>query len=113
VSIGIGQPKHAERVCVRKAPNLICLSDATTGTHERYGLRQGTLGQLAAPRVLAAAGRAMARGNFQTQVTGDPKMLAGAFVIDTQGIVHHAFYSAHAGDHPAAADLVSAAGSLR
>lgn len=109
IGVGIGEPKHAERVCGRKAPHLTCLSNESTDTHLSYGLAQGKMGQLLSPQTLIAGARATLKGNFQAlEATGDAKMLPGTFIVDQNGVIQYAYYSKHAGDHPPIDELRAA-----
>ncbi len=109
----MGQPKHAERYCGKLAPSMVCLTDEKTVPYQTYGLQQGKLKDLLSPSVIAASVRALARGSLQGKTIGDAKMLPGTFIVDKQGIIQYAYYSKHAGDHPAIADLVAAANTVR
>jgi peroxiredoxin len=113
VGVAMGQPKHAKRYCGKLAPGMTCLTDETTLPYQIYGLQQGKLKELMSPSVVAASLRALARGSSQGKAIGDAKMLPGTFIVDQQGIIHYAYYSKHAGDHPAIADLVAASNTLR
>lgn len=112
IAVGMGQPKHARRICGRLAPGLNCLTDESHEAYARYGLRQMRATEALSIGMLKAAGRALAAGHRQGQTIGDPRMLPGTFIIDREGIVRFAYYSSHAGDHPAVADLVRAAATL-
>ncbi len=112
VGIGIGVPKHAERVCGKKAPSVMCLSDATIGTHVAFGLGHASLGQLLDPRMMVAGAKAVLAGNMQGIPTGDTRMMPGTFIVDREGIIQYAFYSDHPGAHPPIADLVEVGASL-
>ncbi len=112
IAVGMGQPKHARRICGRLAPGLTCLTDEAHEAYARYGLRQMRATEALSFGMLKAAGRALAAGHMQGQAIGDARMLPGTFIIDREGIVLFAHYSSHAGDHPAIADLLRAAATL-
>ncbi len=108
IGIGMGQPKHARKICGRKAPSVTCLTDDTSGTHKTYGLTRIFGLQALSPKMAAAGARATLRGHKQGKPTGDVKMLPGTFIVDQAGIIHYAYYSDHAGDHPDIAKLIAA-----
>src|SRR5690606_32189292 len=97
-----------ERVCGRKAPNLVCLTDASTTTHELYGVRRMGAGSMKWGPVLAAGVKAVLHGNIQAQATGDQKMLSAAFIVDQTGTVRYTYYSQHPGDLPTLEMLIGA-----
>jgi peroxiredoxin len=113
VGVGLGKPEHAANICSRIAPSVTCIVDSEKSAYVQYGLRQGTILQLFGPRVLAAGARAASAGHFQSQKTGDPMMMPGTFIVDSQGIIRYAHYSEHAGDHPPIQELLAAGQQLR
>jgi hypothetical protein len=112
-AVGIGQPKHAQRYCGRLAPSVTCLCNQTLEAYRAFGLTEGSLLQLAGPRVLAAGARAVARGMRQGQATGNALMLGGVFVVDQGGAILFADYDEYAGDHPEFSEVLSAVRALR
>lgn len=112
VAIGLGQPKHAERFCGSLAPSVTCLTNEESDLNEAYGLTRGSLLQLAGLSGLRNGARAARAGFSQGQATGDVRMLPGTFIIDTDGRVRYAYYSANAGDHPDISELLTAAEQL-
>lgn len=103
----MGQPKHAVRVCGSIAPHIDCLTNTTVEPYHAYGLHRGSIGALMGPSVILAGVRAVANGHMQSAPTGDVMMLPGTFIVDREGRIQYAYYSAHAGDHPTMADLVA------
>lgn len=104
--VGIGQPKHAERVCGNRASEMMCLADATTNTHKSWGLERGNPAQMFSPKSIIAGTKATLAGHFPVEPpTGDPWMMPGTFIIDAQGIIQYAHYSTNPGDHPEIAEL--------
>lgn len=83
----------------------MCLTDETTGSHEKYGLRRGSPSETISFDLVKASVRALSRGHIQGKATGDPKMLPGTFIVDREGRVGYAHYSKHAGDTPRITDL--------
>jgi hypothetical protein len=87
---------------------VTCLCNKTLEAYRAFGLKTGTLWQLAGPQVLLASARTAARGMTQGQNTGNPHMLGGVFVIDAGGVIRFAQYDEYAGDHPAFGDILAA-----
>lgn len=100
VAIGIGEPKHAIRVCGKLAPSVACLTDSTVASHQTYGIRRGGLGQLISPQVVAAGFRAAQKGFVPEASTGDTTMMPANFLVDREGVIRWLYYAKHAGDHP-------------
>ncbi|MBN1964653.1 MAG: redoxin domain-containing protein [Anaerolineae bacterium] len=113
VAVGMGESKHAQRYCGKLAPSIDCLTDESYAAYGVYGLQQAGVKELLNPGMVTASVRAFSGGYRQGQAEGDVRMLPGTFIIDRQGIVRFAYYSAHAGDHPPLADLFNAAAVLR
>ncbi len=114
VGLGIGQPKHAQRVCGRRAPAMLCLANESTTTHESYGLERGTAATMLSPKTVLAGTKATLAGHLALEApTGDPWMMPGTFVVDRQGVIQYAFYSQNPGDHPALTDLMRVAQPLK
>ena len=107
VAVGIGEPKHARRYCGKLAPSATCFTNKHTEMHKLYGLRQGTWGHFLNGSILKAAAQAWRAGFRQGQSTGDVTMLPGTFVLDKDGVIQYAYYSAHAGDHPDIAEITA------
>lgn len=109
VTVGMGEPKHAERYCGKIAPNVQCLADESHEAYYTYGLAPGGLKELASLSVLKAGRRAYKTGARQGETIGNAKMLPGTFIVDRAGKLQYTYYSAHAGDHPNIADLIKVA----
>jgi peroxiredoxin len=110
VTVGMAEPKHAERYCGKLAPSVTCLADESHQAYAVYGLGKASTASLLSPGMLRAAVGAYRGGHRQGSDTagGDVMMLPGTFVVDRAGIVRYAYYSVHAGDHPEVAELISA-----
>jgi peroxiredoxin len=111
-TIGVGEPRHAERYCGQYAPSVTCLCNQTLEAYRAYGLKPGNALQLLGPQVLLASARTAARGVTQGRNTGNAFMLGGVFVIDAQGVVRFADYDEYAGDHPDFAEILAAVQQL-
>lgn len=112
-AVGIGEPKHAQRYCGTLAPSVTCLANKTLEAYRAFGLKQGGVGQLIGPAVLAAGARAAGRGHTQGETTGNSFMLGGVFVVDRGGVIRFADYDEYAGDHPVFAHILAAARDLK
>jgi len=100
VAVGLGEPRHAQRLGRRHAPDITVLAAPTADSYAAFGIVRAGLKQLLSPRTVAAGTRAALRGNIQTQATGDQQMIGGAFVVDRSGKVRFAHYDAFPGDKP-------------
>lgn len=100
MAVAMGEAKHARRYCGKLAPNLTCLADPVHEVFTDYGLRQGTLREMSSLATMRAGFRALKNGHMQGKTVGDARMLPGTFVVDQNGIIQHAHYSQHPGDHP-------------
>lgn len=115
VALALGEPKHAERYCGKLAPHLECLADDKNDGYYDWGLQQATISDLFSHGVdiMKASLKAAANGHMQGRATGDANMLPGTFIIDSDGIVRYAYYSAYAGDNPAIDTLVQIARDMQ
>lgn len=112
-AVGIGEPKHAAHYRKLLAPAVDCLTDnGATTVYGLYGLRDGAAGAFLNLKVAARTIRALAAGNLIGAPSGNVRMLPGTFIVDTDGIVRYAHYSADVADHPAMTDLVAAGHAL-
>lgn len=100
IVVGLGDTDHALPVASQLAPSALCLMSQGTNAHFTYGLKRGSLLQLAGPAVISSVVRAARSGQMQGETTGDISMLSGVFAIDMAGMVRYSFYGSHAGDHP-------------
>ena len=83
------------------------LVDPELRAYRAAGLRRGRV-ELLSPRVPWNALRALARGNRQTGVQGDPWQLGGVFVIRPGGALTYRFMSREAGDHAPLDEVLAA-----
>jgi len=100
VAIGLGEPRHAQRIGGRLAPDITVLAAPTAAAYAAYGIVRASMMQILSPRTFAAGARAALGGSVQTQPTGDQQMVGGTFVVDRQGVVRFAHYDAFPGDKP-------------
>ena len=110
----MGEPKHAVRYCGKFAPSVDCLADESHAAYATYGLYEASGKDLLSVDLMKAGFQAALKGHRQTanEADGNMKMLPGTFIIDREGVVQYAYYSAHPGDHPEIADLLTASAAL-
>jgi peroxiredoxin len=112
--ITLGKPAETRAFCSIRAPGLACYADAGNGDGYRaYGLQRGKAAQLFGPAVWLEGARATVSGAFSGaplgKPVGDPFMMPGVFVIETDGRVAFAYYSKHAGDYPTDGEMLALA----
>ncbi len=78
---------------------MTVLADPGQEAYRAFGLDQGSLWQIAGPKVWAPSIKAMFRGGIG-KPTGDVRQLPGAFVVDRQGVVRFVHRAAHQADRP-------------
>jgi hypothetical protein len=108
VLVGMGTPAESEafrRLLDVRFP-LVC--DPDRSLYELYGLRRGSVGQVASAGVLLRSVRALLQGHLPGMPQGDVLQLAGAFVVDRSGEVRFRHLSRDAADHPKVDDLLGA-----
>jgi hypothetical protein len=112
--IGLGTPAQAGAFCRRRSVPFACLTSPDGGAHRAFGLRRGTLTQVAGPGVWGPWLRATARGHHQGwSGQGDPARLPGTFVIDTDGVIRYAHRGRRADDTPPNEEILGALAALR
>jgi peroxiredoxin len=114
VLVGLGTPEQAEGFCRKRGVPFACLTSPDGEAHRAFGLRRGTLSQLAGPRMWGPWLRATARGHHQGRLgQGDPTQLPGTFVVDTGGVVRYAHRGRRADDTPPNGHVLDALAALR
>lgn len=106
--VGMGTPAESEafrRLLDVRCP-LVC--DPDRRLYELYGLRRGSVGQVASAGVLLRSVGTLLKGHLPGVPQGDVLQLAGAFVVDQTGAVRFRHLSRDAADHPAVNDLLGA-----
>ena len=83
------------------------LVDPELRAYRAAGLRRGRV-ELLSPRLPLNALRALAAGQRQTSVQGDPWQLGGVFVIRPGGELAYRYASREAGDHAPVSDILAA-----
>jgi hypothetical protein len=113
VVVTMGKPEETEAFCAERAPGVNCYSDPTTDSYKRYALARGNASQLFGPAVWLKGAQVSTDGSFDGlplgRPVGDPFQMPGVFVVDMDGRVVFAYYSAHAGDYPDDAVLLKMA----
>jgi peroxiredoxin len=112
VAVAMGQPKHAAQFCGSLAPSLRCLAHEDAAPYYAYGLSQANMGQLMGINVVKEGMEAATQGFVPGQVIGDPRMMPGTFIVDTQGIIVWRYYGKDVSDHPTNAELLRVGSSV-
>ncbi len=98
VLIGMGTPQEAAEFARSQDVPFPVYSDADRSAYRAYGLPEGSVGQLAGPRVIAASLRAVADGAGVGKSVGNRRQLPGTYIVDSAGVIRFAKPAAHAGD---------------
>jgi peroxiredoxin len=89
------------------------LADPERHAYAAFGLREGTVGQLINPRIVARGLQATLSGNLpQRPHGGDPKQLPGTMIVDRDGRVLYHDIADDASDHVTGSRLVAIAREL-
>ena len=111
--VGVGLPRHAAAFCERRAVPFACLTSPDRSAQRAYGLRRGSLGEVAGPRVWGHWMRNQVTGKPQGRFgQGDVSQLPGTFVVDTAGIVRYAHRGTRSDDNPPNDDVLRAIAAL-
>jgi peroxiredoxin len=101
VLIGLGRPDQSAAFCFKRDLPFTCLSSPDRSAHRAYGLRRGTLDQVAGPRVWIPWIRNQLGKKHQGRFgQGDTAQLPGTFVVDRAGIVRFAHRGTRSNDNP-------------
>ena len=99
--IGQGSSRRAARFCRDRAVPFDCLTDPEREAYRAYGLKTGTLRELAPPRLAGRYVKAnLRRETRQGPLSGDVRQMPGTFVIDTAGVVRFAHRNRDSADNP-------------
>ena len=94
-----GSVEQSRAFFAERWPEARAVADPRRRFYKAFGIGRGSLMQLASPGVLAAGGRAVAKGHIQGQTIGDSAQMPGLMLVHDNCIVwQHRFR--HAGDHP-------------
>jgi peroxiredoxin len=112
--IGLGRPDQARSFCERRHVPFACLTSPDGTAHRSYGLRRGSLNQLAGPRVWLPGIRNTLKGNPQGRFgQGDPARLPGTFVVDAEGLIRYAHRARRSDDNPPNAEVLAALAAVQ
>jgi peroxiredoxin len=111
--IGMGRPDQAGAVCHRRQVPFACLTSPDGSAHRAYGLRRGTLNQVAGPLTWLPWLRNQVTGNPQGRFgQGDVAQLGGTFVVDRAGIIRYVHRGRRADDNPPNEEVLEAVATL-
>ncbi len=113
VLIGLGRPEHAEAFCERHRAPFLCLTSPDRSAHEAFGLRRGTLNDVAGPAIWLPWLRNELTGKRQGRFgQGDPAQLAGTFVVGTDGVIRFAHRSRRSSELASNQEVLRALGRI-
>ncbi len=111
--IGLGRPDQAGWFCESREVPYPCLVRPDRAAHKAYGLRRGSLNEVAGPRIWLPWLKNMATGNPQGRFgQGDTAQLPGTFVVDSAGVIRYAHRARRSSDIPPNDDLIAALGRV-
>jgi len=102
----------AQATVVAHAPPFVCLADPDGAAYDLYGVRHGSLLQVAGPTVLAAGTQAVLRGYRPGLPRGDVWRLSAFFLIGSDGRVSYVHRARNAADNPSPQRLLAALDGL-
>jgi hypothetical protein len=106
IAVGTGSADQARRLTEAGTP-FPCLVDSERRLYRALGLRRVGLTTLLDPATYANYWRAWRRGARQGKVTGDPRQLSGAAILDADGILRWRYVSRTIGDYPVLPDVLA------
>ncbi|MBA2278140.1 MAG: AhpC/TSA family protein [Chloroflexia bacterium] len=112
VAVGQGTPAEAARFQRRLKLPYAVLADPERAAFRAYGLREGTVGEVAGAGAVVAFVRALLRGDLPGRVVGNALQLHGEFLIDREGIVRYTVRPTRSSDIPSTQALIDAARDL-
>ncbi|HOM17421.1 MAG TPA: peroxiredoxin-like family protein [Thermoguttaceae bacterium] len=98
-AITLGPAEAAAKLFTPSEASVLILVDAEQQAYQAYGLGRGGFWQLAGPPVWSTALKAILRGRVG-RPSGDVRQLAGAFLVDRQGVIRYAHRASHSADFP-------------
>jgi peroxiredoxin len=113
ILIGLGRPDQAARFCRDRSVPFTCVSSPDRQAHRAFGLRRGSLAQVAGPAVWLPWLRRQAGQEHQGRFgQGDVSQLPGTFVVDTDGVVRYAHRGRRSSDNPSNQEVLAAAAAI-
>lgn len=107
VFVGLGTPEQAERFREEFSISFPIICDPQKELYRMFGLKRGSVGNVASPAVLLSGLRALSQGFSPGIPRGDVMQLPGVFLIDTEGNVRYSYFSKNASDHPTVETLLN------
>ncbi|MCB0155107.1 MAG: AhpC/TSA family protein [Anaerolineae bacterium] len=99
-----GTVAEGQRFFAELWPEARAVSDKAKKFYHAFGLKQGSLGQMFGPEVVACGLKAALKGNTVGQPVGDPWQMPGLFLVRGPAILWQHDYR-HIGDHPDFAEI--------
>jgi peroxiredoxin len=111
--IGLGRPEHAASFCQQRDVPFACLTSPDRSAHLAYGLRRGSLNQVAGPAIWLPWLRNELTGKRQGRFgQGDPAQLPGTFVVGSDGVIRFAHRGRRSSDIPPNEEVLAALGRI-
>lgn len=110
--VSMGTPEECARFRQKQRLNVPVLSDPERAAYRAYGLAEGTTGQVMGMPELVEGFKLVLRGLLPGRSRGNPRQLAGDFLIDRDGTLRYARRSRRASDLPSPDALLAAAHEL-
>lgn len=107
VLVGVGTKEKAEQFKEEFSLSFPIICDPERDLYRQYGLKDGSVLDVASPSVLLKGLRAMSLGYRPGIPRGDVMQLPGVFLIDNQGNIRYSYFSKDASDHPPVEDLLN------
>ena len=112
--IGLGRPDQARTFCERYRVPFSCLTSPSRSAHRAFGLRRGTLNEVAGPAIWLRWLRNELKGWRQGRFgQGDPAQLGGTFVVGPDGVIRYAHRGRRSSDIAPNDEVLGAVASLR
>jgi peroxiredoxin len=114
VLIGLGRPDQAGWFCAEHELPFACVVQPDLSAHRAFGVRRGTLAQVAGPANWGRWMKNQLTGKRQTAVAGmgDGLQLAGTFVVDAHGVVRYSHRGQRSSDIAPIDEVLEAVAAL-
>jgi len=104
--------EHNAAFAAEHAVPFVVLADPRRAVYAAYGFREGSLGQLLNPHVVARGAVATLRGNIARRSAGNARQLPGLALVDRAGLLRYRKPARDAADHLSARQLLAVARPL-